>query len=210
MTNTSTNKYISIETGVFGRVPVYGSLFGAAINPISLYSTCDIFDLYDGGIIDVAVLGLAETDKYGNVNVSKINSRSTGPGGFINITQCNKKIIFIDTFTTKGLKIEIKEGKLKILEEGQIKKFKKQISQITYASKYSKKIKQEVLYITERAVFKVNDEGLLTLTEVAPGIDIEKDIINQREFRPIISENLKLMNPNLFINDKLNLEEKFK
>lgn len=197
MTNTSTNKYISIETGVFGGVPVYGSLFGAAINPISLYSTCDIFDLYDGGIIDVAILGLAETDKYSNVNVSKINSRSTRPGGFINITQCNKKIIFIDTFTAKGLKVEIK-------------KFKKQISQITYASKYSKKIKQEVLYITERAVFKVNDEGLLTLTEVAPGIDIEKDIINQMEFRPIISENLKLMNPNLFINDKLNLEEKFK
>ena len=197
MTNTSTNKYISIETGVFGRVPVYGSLFGAAINPISLYSTCDIFDLYDGGIIDVAVSELAETDKYGNVNVSKINSRSTGPGGFINITQCSKKIIFIGTFTAKGLKVEIK-------------KFKNQVSQITYASKYSKKIKQEVLYITERAVFKVNDEGLLTLTEVAPGIDIEKDIINQMEFRPIISENLKLMNPNLFINDKLNLEEKFK
>ena len=206
MTNTSTNKYISIETGVFGRVPVYGSLFGVAINPISLYSTCDIFDLYDGGIIDVAVLGLAETDKYDNVNVSKINSRSTGPGGFINITQCSKKVIFIGTFTVKGFK----ESKLKILEEGQIKKFKKQISQITYASKYSKKIKQQVLYITERAVFKVNDEGLLTLTEVAPGIDIEKDIINQMEFRPIISENLKLMNPKLFISDKLNLEEKFK
>ena len=128
MTNTSTNKYISIETGVFGRVPVYGSLFGAAINPISLYSTCDIFDLYDGGIIDVAILGLAETDKYDNVNVSKINSRSTEPGGFINITQCSKKIIFIGTFTAKGLKVEIK-------------KFKKQISQITYASKYSKKNK---------------------------------------------------------------------
>lgn len=202
--------YISIETGVFGGVPVYGSLFGAAINPISLYSTCDIFDLYDGGIIDVAVLGLAETDKYGNVNVSKINSRSTGPGGFINITQCSKKVIFIGTFTTKGLKVEIKEGKLKILEEGQIKKFKNQISQITYASKYSKKIKQEVLYITERAVFKVNDEGLLTLTEVAPGIDIEKDIINQMEFKPIISENLKLMDERLFIDNKLNLEEKFK
>lgn len=210
MTNTSTNKYISIETGVFGGVPVYESLFGATINPISLYSTCDIFDLYDGGIIDVAVLELAKTDKYDNVNVSKINSRSTEPGGFINITQCSKKIIFIGTFTMKGLKVEIKESKLKILEEGQIKKFKKQISQITYASKYSKKIKQEVLYITKRAVFKINDEGLLTLTEVAPGINIEKDIINQREFRPIISENLKLMNPNLFINDKLNLEEKFK
>lgn len=110
----------------------------------------------------------------------------------------------------KGLKVETKDGKLKILEEGQIKKLKKQISQITYASKYSKKIKQEVLYITERAVFKVNDEELLTLTEVAPGIDIKKDIINQMEFRPIISENLKLMNPKLFISDKLNLEEKFK
>ena len=146
MTNTSTNKYIPIETEVFGRVPVYGSLFGAAINPISLYSTCDIFDLYDGGIIDVAVLGLAETDKYGNVNVSKINSRSTGPEGFINITQCSKKVIFIDTFTVKGLKVETKDGKLKILEEGQIKKFKKQISQITYASKYSKKKKKKKYY----------------------------------------------------------------
>lgn len=204
----SKNIYISIETGVFGGVPVYGSLFGAAINPISLYSTCDIFDLYDGGIIDVSVLGLAEVDKYGNVNVSKINSRSTGPGGFINITQCSKKVIFIGTFTAKGLEVEIKDNKLNIIKEGVIKKFKKSVEQITFSSKYSLKTNQDTLYITERAVFKINKEGFLELIEIAPGIDLEKDIISQMEFTPKISKDLKLMNISLFKEDKMGLKKK--
>ena len=207
--NFSKKIYISIETGVFGGVPVYWSLFGAAINPIALYSTCDIFDLYDGGIIDVAVLGLAEVDVFGNVNVSKINSRSTGPGGFINITQSSKKVIFIGTFTAHGLKVEIKDQKIKILKEGTIKKFKKNVQQITFASQYAVKTNQNILYITERAVFQINSDGFLELIEIAPGIDLENDIIKQMEFRPKIAKDLKLMDARLFQEEKLHLEKYF-
>ena len=130
--------YISIETGVFGGVPVYGQLFGAAINPIFLYSMANIFGLYDGGIIDVAVVGIAEVDKYGNVNVSKIGTRTTGPGGFINITQNCRKAIFMGTFISSSLEIEVVDGKLKILKEGKYKKFLNNVNQITFTSKYSK------------------------------------------------------------------------
>ncbi len=190
--------YISIETGVFGGVPVYGSLFGAAINPISLYSTCNIFDLYNGGVIDVAVLGLAETDIHGNVNVSRINNRTTGPGGFINITENSKKIIFIGTFTTKGLEVEIKDGELKIIKEGSIKKFVSSIGQITFVGQEAVKKQNEVWYITERAVFKLNNAGNLELVEIAPGIDLQKDILDNMEFKPVISENLKYMDASIF------------
>ena len=130
---------ISIETGVFGGVPVYGQSFGAAINPISLYSTTNMFDLYDGGILDVAVLGLAEVDRTGNVNVSKLGGRMAGPGGFINITQNTKKVIFIGTFTGGRLKETIKDGKLIIDQEGSYIKFKKEVAQVTFSSRYARK-----------------------------------------------------------------------
>lgn len=197
---------ISIETGVFGGVPVYGHMFGAAINPVSLYSMADIFDLYDGGILDVAILGFAQTDRYGNVNVSKISSRTTGPGGFINITQCSKKVIFIGTFTASGLNIDINDEKLTIVEEGKIKKFSKKIDQITFASKFAKKNKQDILYITERAVFKLNSEGLLELIEIAPGIRLKEDILDQMDFEPIISKNLKTMDKRIFRKEKVNFK----
>lgn len=204
------NIYISIETGVFGGVPVYGQLFGAAINPISLYSMTNIFDLYDGGIIDVGIVGIAEVDKYGNVNVSKLGKRTTGPGGFINITQNCKKTIFMGTFTSSGLEVEIVDGKLKILKEGKYKKFLNNVNQITFASKYSKNKNQKIIYITERCVFELNDDGLLELTEIAPGIDIERDILPNMEFEPVISKNLKVMDLRIFKDEKMKIKDKFK
>lgn len=201
--------YITIETGVFGGVPVYGQLFGAAINPISLYSMANIFDLYDGGIIDVGVVGVAEVDKYGNVNVSKLGTRTTGPGGFINITQNCKKAIFMGTFTSSGLEVEIKDGELKIIKEGKHKKFLNNVNQVTFASKYAHEKKQDVIYITERCVFTLNEEGLLELTEIAPGIDIERDILPNMDFVPVISKNLKTMDLRIFKDEKMNIGEKF-
>ena len=196
---------ISIETGVFGGVPVYGQSFGAAINPISLYSTTNMFDLYDGGILDVAVLGLAEVDRTGNVNVSKLGGRMAGPGGFINITQNTKKVIFIGTFTGGGLKETIKDGKLIIDQEGSYIKFKKEVAQVTFSSRYATEKEQDVFYITERAVFKLTKDGL-KLTEIAPGISIEKDILPYMEFKPIIADDIKYMDERIFKDEKMNLK----
>ena len=196
---------ISIETGVFGGVPVYGNTFGAAVNPISLYPTTDMFDLYDGGIIDDAVLGLAETDRYGNVNVSKVGNRVTGPGGFIDITQGCRKAIFIGTFTAGGLKVEIHDGRLQIVQEGKYRKFIEKVSQVTFASKTAVRNHQEAYFVTERAVFRINEEGLLELIEIAPGIDLEKDVLANMDFRPLISEDLKLMDDRIFRDEKMGL-----
>lgn len=202
--------YISIETGVFGGIPVYGQLFGSAINPISLYSTPNIFDLYDGGVLDCGVVGLAEVDKYGNVNVSKLGNRTTGAGGFINITQNCKKIIIMGTFTSGGLQVEVSSGKLRIVNEGKYRKFKENVAQITLSSKNVLNEKQDIIYITERAVFKLNKDGLLELTEIAPGIDLEKDILSNMDFKPVISDNLKYMDERIFKEEKMGLIEIYK
>ena len=131
--------HLSIECGPMGGIPVGGVAFGASINPDSIISTADNFDLYDGGFLDIAILGLAQVDKYGNVNVSKFGTRVTGPGGFINITQSTKRIIFMGSFTAQGEKVDIIDGKVKIIEEGKSKKFVKQVSQITFSSKFALK-----------------------------------------------------------------------
>ena len=201
--------YISIETGVFGGIPVYGQLFGSAINPISLYSTANIFDLYDGGALDCGVVGLAEVDKYGNVNVSKLNNRVTGAGGFINITQNCKKIIIMGTFTSGGLEVEVKDNKLKIIKEGKYQKFVKNVGQITLSSKNVIDNKQDIIYITERAVFKLDSIGMLKLTEVAPGIDLQKDILDKMDFIPLIDDNLKEMDIRIFKEEKMSIGKYF-
>lgn len=197
--------YLSVETGLTGGAPIGGIAFGGAINPESVVSTAEQFDAYNGGSLNMAVLGLAEVDQDGNVNVSKFGPRVTGPGGFINITQCTKKIIFIGTFTAKGLEEEIKDGKVCIKQEGRKKKFVKKVEQITFSAKQARINKQDILYVTERAVFKIDEKGI-TLIEVAPGIDINKDILEQMEFLPNIDPDLKLMDEKIFKNEKMNLE----
>lgn len=163
-----------------------------------------MFDIYDGGILDEAVLGLAEVDFRGNVNVSKLENRVSGPGGFINITQSTKNIIFMGSFTAGGLKVEVKDGKLNILQEGKYKKFKKNVEQITFSAKYATIHQRNILFVTERAVFKLESNGL-TLIEIAPGVDLEKDILEQMEFKPIISHELKLMDERIFQEGKMNI-----
>ena len=162
------------------------------------------FDFYDGGGLDQAFLGLAECDCHGNINVSRFGPKIAGCGGFINITQTAPVVVYCGTFTAKGLKENIGNGKLEIVQEGQIKKFKNEVEQITFAAEYAAQTGQKVMYITERAVFELLD-GVLTLTEIAPGIDLEKDVLAQMEFKPAIAEDLKLMDARLFTDEKMGL-----
>ena len=158
----------------------------------------DMFDLIDGGGLDITVLGLAQADEEGNLNVSKFGPRLTGPGGFINITQSAKKVVFCGTFMAKS-KEHVQDGKLVIDQEGSIHKFVKQVEQITFAGRYVRP-NQTVLYITERGVFQLLD-GRMTLIEIAPGVDLEKDILAHMEFAPVISPDLKTMDPAIFQED---------
>lgn len=195
---------ISIETGIFGGVPLIGTSFGAVANAKAIMRADDILQWYDGGGLDMTCLGAAEIDKKGNVNASSFNGRSVGPGGFVDISQNTPHACFVGTFTAGGLKVEGKDGKLVILNEGKIKKLKEEVEQITFSADYAVETNQNVLYITERAVFKAAPEGL-TLIEIAPGVDLQKDVLDQMEFKPVISPDLKLMDERIFRDEKMGL-----
>lgn len=196
---------LSMESGATGGVLASGLASGASYNPDSVLKQPDLFDFYAGGGIDVACLGLAETDQEGNVNVSKFGGRVTGPGGFIDITQNAKKVCFMGTFTAGKSKLEIGNGKLTIVEDAGGIKFKKKVEQITFSGEYSREnAKQQVLFITERAVFELAQEGLI-LIEIAPGVDLEKDILGKMDFKPIVSKDLRLMDARIFCDEPMGL-----
>ena len=200
--------YLSVESGPTGGVPIGGVVFGASVNPDSVIPTAEQFDAYNGGCLDMAIVGLAEVDKFGNVNVSKFGTRVTGPGGFINITQSTKKIIFMGTFTAVNLEEKIENGKLVILKDGEKNKFVSDVEQITFSANEAIKNQQEILYVTERCVFKLVKGGI-ELIEIAPGVDLEKDILSHMDFKPLISKNLKLMDERIFKNEKMNILKDF-
>ena len=195
---------LSLESGPIGGVPVEGTGFGGAANAEAIVSIPDTFDLYDGGILDMTCLGAAEIDKYGNVNVSKFGTRCTGPGGFINISQNTPKVCFMLSFTAGKPELEIGGGELHIHKDGEGIKFVDKVQQITFSGDYARKTGQKILYITERAVFELTEQGV-TLTEIAPGVDMEKDILAHMGFRPAISQNLKQMDPRIFREEKMGL-----
>lgn len=191
-------EYITtIESGVIGGIPNAGDEFGTAISPDAIIDAVDMFGLYDGIGIDLAVLGMGETDTDGNVNVTKFGKRVPGAGGFINISTNAKKITFLGNSTAKGLLVEVKYGKLNILQEGAIKKLVKKVQQISFSGEQASLKNKEVIYITERAMFVLKNDKVV-LTEIAPGINLDKDILNQMEFKPEVSKDLKEMDPRIF------------
>ena len=186
----------TVEQGIVGGRPAGGVIFGVAHNPEAIIGEDDQFTFYDGGGLDVAFLGMAQTDSAGNVNVSKVGPMLAGCGGFINISQNAKRVVFCGTFTTKGAEIEVADGRLRITSEGTIRKFVEQVAQITFSGDYARESGQSVMYITERAVFRLSEDGV-EITEIAPGIDLEKDIVAHMGFRPIIRDT-SLMDAELF------------
>lgn len=192
---------LTVESGVIGGVPLSGLDFGVGINYDALIDQPYQFDFYQGGGLDLAFLGMAQVDEKGNVNVSKFGGRFAGCGGFIDIAQNAKKVVFCGSFTARGLQVKVEDGKLKILREGSIKKFVKEVEHITFSGDYARKVNKEVLYVTERCVFRLSSSGLV-LEEVAPGIDVDKDILDKMEFKPHIPERLKEMDRRIF-EDKL-------
>ncbi len=176
---------LTTEPGIIGGIPAGGLDFGAAMNTQAVIDQPYQFDFYDGGGLDIAFLGLAQADQGGNLNVSKFGRKLAGAGGFINISQSAKKVVFVGTFTAGNLEIAIEAGRLRIIQEGASQKFVPMVEHRTFSGEYAVKRGQPVLYITERCVFALT-EGGLELIEVAPGIDIEKDIVAHMGFAPII------------------------
>lgn len=195
---TSDDYWTTIEQGIHGGVMETGDLFGMAADPLAIFSTMEQFDFYHGGGLDIAFLGMAEMDAKGNVNVSHMNGRIIGPGGFIDITQNARKVVFCGGFDAKGVEMEVVNGGLIIHKRGEIRKLVNQVSALTFSGPEAYKRGQEVLYITERAVFRLVDNGI-ELIEYAPGVDIEEDILGAMEFQPVINTPPVAMNAECFI-----------
>jgi propionate CoA-transferase len=188
---------LTAEPGVIGGIPASGIDFGAAINTQAVIDQPYQFDFYDGGGLDAAFLGLAQVDRAGNLNVSKFGPKLAGAGGFINISQTAKKVIFVGTFGAGRQRITLSDGRLVIAEEARQRKFVEAVEHVTFSGAYAAARGQSVLYVTERCVFKLTPGGL-ELVEVAPGIDIGRDILALMDFRPLIPRDPVQMDPRIF------------
>ena len=195
---------LTTEPGIIGGMPQGGLNFGTALNPDAVLHQNQQFDFYDGGGLDLACLGMAQADAAGNVNVSRFGSRLAGAGGFINISQSAKKLVFAGTFTSGGLKIAIEDGAVHILREGSTRKFISAVEQITFSGDRAAEMGQPVFYVTERCVLQRTPGGV-ELIEIAPGIDVEHDILGQMDFKPLV-RNLRTMDVRIFRDGPMGLD----
>src|SRR5574343_1140031 len=195
---------LTAEPGVIGGIPAGGLSFGAAINTQAIIDQPSQFDFYDGGGLDIAFLGVAQADRQGNLNVSKFGPRLAGSGGFIDISQNAKKVVFVGTFMAGNLDVAIDNGQLRILEDGKSVKFVSEVEHRTFSGPEAARRGKEVIYITERCVFRLTPDGL-QLTEIAPGIDLQKDILDKMAFRPIIDGHPALMDARIFRDETMGI-----
>jgi len=199
---------LTAEPGVIGGIPAGGLNFGAAVNTQAIIDQPDQFDFYDGGGLDMAFLGLAQADAQGNLNVSKFGPKLAGAGGFINISQNAKKVVFVGTFTAGAIEVAVQDAKLRILREGSAHKFVQEVEHRTFSGEYARLRRQPVLFVTERCVFRLGDEGI-ELIEIAPGIDLERDILARMSFRPLIPAEPKWMDARIFTPEAMGLRQQF-
>src|SRR5262245_29643241 len=197
---------LTAEPGVIGGIPASGLNFGAAINTQAVIDQPYQFDFYDGGGLDVAFLGLAQADQTGSLNVSKFGPRLAGAGGFINISQNAKKVVFAGTFVAGTLEIERRDGSLRIVRDGEVRKFVNKVEHVTFSGDVARASGKPVLYVTERCIFRLTRDGL-ELTEIAPGIDLERDILARMDFAPLIPNQPRLMDRRIFADGPMNLRE---
>lgn len=192
--------YQTIEHGVYGGSLVDGVMFGYARNAYAILDAPTQFDLYCGGGLDIAFLGFGEFDKAGNVNATKLGGLAVGPGGFIDIAQNARKVVFCGTLTAKGTRLDIGGGQILVREQGSIKKLVDTVEQISFSGQSSLARGQQVLYLTERASFRLTAQGV-ELFEIAPGIDLQRDVLDQIGFSPLIAKDLRVMSPEYYTND---------